>query len=81
MTTHIMLDQDVGCAKYADLCNWFWYHSHPDYPRDGLRHTSSECRSWAFEVFELLGITDRPERPIGTYSPTRAGERENETEE
>lgn len=41
---------------YADLCNWFWYHSHPDYPRDSFRHTSSECRRWALEVFQLLGI-------------------------
>src|SRR5262249_24246496 len=42
---------------YAELCNWFWYHDHPEYPRDGWLQASDVCRRNAEEVFGILGLT------------------------
>ena len=42
--------------KYAELCNFFWYLLHPDYPRDTFLHTFDECRRLTREVFEILEI-------------------------
>jgi hypothetical protein len=47
-----------SAEMYGELCNWFWYHDHPDYPRDGLMHTSDVCRRKAAEIFDLLEIDD-----------------------
>ena len=55
-------DRDEYLAKFSELCNWFWYQSHSDYPRDLFTHTSDVCRRWAHEVFELLGIEEEDER-------------------
>jgi hypothetical protein len=47
---------DEYTEKYSELCNFFWYQTHPEWQRDGHLHTSSVCRRLALEVFELLGI-------------------------
>jgi hypothetical protein len=63
---NMKIEYDRFVTLYAELCNFFWYHSHPDWPKDELLHTSSECRRWASEVFKLLGIEDAsPESHYG----------------
>ena len=47
---------DEHCQKYGKLCNFFWYLLNPEWPRDGLMHTSDECRRLANQIFNLLEI-------------------------
>jgi hypothetical protein len=32
-------------GMYAKVCNWFQYHDHPDYPRDGALKSDGDLRS------------------------------------
>ena len=54
------LSRDEYVELFSALCSWFWYHDHPDWPDDGQRHTSEECRAAARGALDCLRIVTEP---------------------
>jgi hypothetical protein len=46
------VERDEYAEKFSELCNFFWYLEHPEWPKDGFSHTSDRCRKLAGEVFD-----------------------------
>lgn len=61
---------DIRVEQFSLLCDWMWRNVvAPDWPEDGLRHTSANCREMADEVMDMLGLDQPTREDLGNADP------------